>query len=285
MSSHFISMLQTNISQLLKVFSAHCLISWTLQDVCKKHCKNLTQIKEKQSKTGWRISNVGLIICDIICEKESNGWHIWWANICHQDATNESNWKLNICLATCKTTKDIRGYLASKPRACVFRQKSFKASVQRERTIQVSDQHVCFQRPVTWKGHLHKNPTSIYAVCGTTWILSNRYAIHCHQIFHLTNVQNYKEKIKTLALCQNTARLQLVKWMNVSFCFTGKCPIKLPLFSKFFCDRGDLCCDLLVWLLEDAVTSHILSTWVSLGYLGYQVFHINRSSGNKKKWA
>lgn len=30
-------------------------------------------MKEKQSKTGWRISDVGLIICGIICEKESNG--------------------------------------------------------------------------------------------------------------------------------------------------------------------------------------------------------------------
>lgn len=45
---------------------------------------------------------------------------------------------------------------------------------------------------------LKKNP-SIYAACGTTWNLCNRYAIHCHQMFHLSNMQSLKEKIKTLA--------------------------------------------------------------------------------------
>ena len=92
------------------------------------------------------------------------------------------------------SAKDVnlqRGYvmrmcLASKPRAYVFRQKIFKACVQRERRIQGSDQHIYCLRCL----HLHeediyikKKTTTIYSASGTTWNLCNRYAIHCHQMF------------------------------------------------------------------------------------------------------
>lgn len=114
--------------------------------------------------------------------------------------------------------------LASKPRANVFRQKSFKASVQREHRIQVSDQHIYFQRCL----HLHeqdiyiknkrKQKKNIYLSC--MW---NHMESMCHLMFHLSNTQNLKENSGFRSKHAQVTDHKMKEYAY-NFCFTGKCP-------------------------------------------------------------
>lgn len=93
--------------------------------------------------------------------------------------------------------------LASKPRANVFRQKSFKASVQREHRIQVSDQHIYFQRCL----HLHEQ--DIYIKNKRKQKKPHLFKLHVepHGIYVSSNVPSFKH-----------AEFKRKLWLQVKTC-------------------------------------------------------------------
>lgn len=159
--------------------------------------------------------------------------------------------------------------LASKPKANVLRQKSFKASVQREHRLRVSDQHIYFQRCL----HLHEFMLIYSYLC----CMRNHMESLCHQMFHLSNTQNIKEKIKTLHGF-TSKHVQVTDGTIKEYAsLANSYQVTNNLWLLLWQRRS-----VLIGLFVRRRDSSVLSTWVSLGNLGYQVSHVNRSSGNRK---